>query len=412
MPDSLPSQLHPFAEAARRDFVTIVRGEGAHVWDDQGRRYVDALASLWYCNVGHGRSEIVEAVASQMRKLAAFHTFDRFANEPAEQLAAEIADLAPFPQARTFLVGSGSEAVDTALKFARLVHAREGRPERTIVVSREPSYHGVTYGAVTATGIPGNRDGWGPLLPDVRRVPYDDLDAVEAVFAAEGDRVAAVIAEPVVGAGGVLPPPPGYLEGLRRLCYAHDALLILDEVICGFGRLGAWWGADHYGVVPDMATFAKGVTSGYQPVGGLVVGARVRAAVEEPGFVLRHGHTYSGHPACCAAGLANIAILREEGLLERAVVVGERLEGGLGELCAHGLVADARGAGAVRAVGLHEGVDAVAVRDGLLERGVIARPIGASTLALCPPLVVEDDAVDQILEALGETLQAHRPGGR
>lgn len=405
MPDGLPAHLHPFAEPARTDFLRIVRGDGAYVWDDRGRRYVDALASLWYCNVGHGRAEIVEAVATQMRTLAAFHTFDRFANEPAERLAEEIAGLAPFPDARTFLVGSGSEAVDTALKFARLVHAREGQPQRTIVVSREPSYHGVTYGAVTVTGLPANRDGWGSLVPDVRRVPHDDLDAVAAIFAAEGDRVAAVIAEPVVGAGGVLPPPPGYLDGLRRLCDAHGALLVLDEVICGFGRLGAWWGADHYGVVPDMATFAKGVTSGYQPVGGVVVGRRVRAAIEEPGFVLRTGHTYSGHPAGCAAGLANIALLRSEGLLERATAIGERLARGLDALRADGLVADARGAGAVRAVDLFEDVDAVAVRDGLLGRGVIARPIGSSTIAFCPPLVIEDADLDHVVEALAATLR-------
>lgn len=404
MTEPLPAQLHPFAPPTSTDFTTIVRGEGAHVWDDRGRRYVDALASLWYCNVGHGRAEIAEAVAEQMRSLAGFHTFDRFANEPAERLAAEVAALAPLPDARVFFVGSGSEAVDSALKLARLAHARRGDAERTVIVSRRPSYHGVTYGGVTVTGLPANQDGFGPLLPDVIQVDSDDLGEAKDAFAAEGDRIAAVIAEPVVGAGGVRAPAPGYLEGLRGLCDEHGALLILDEVITGFGRLGRWWGAEHYDVTPDLVTFAKAVTSGYQPLGGVLVGARVRAAIEEDGYVLRHGHTYSGHPSCCAAGLANLGILRREGLVERAPAIGERLSGGLRELRDEGLVAEVRGDGAIWAVGLDERASAPAVRDGLLERGVIARPIGTDTVAFCPPLVIADADVDQILEALRAAL--------
>jgi putrescine---pyruvate transaminase len=403
--ERLPAQLHPFAPPTSTDFVTIVRGEGASVWDDQGRRYVDALASLWYCNVGHGREEIADAVADQMRRIAGFHTFDRFANEPAERLAAEVADLSPLPDARTFLVSSGSEAVDTALKLARLTHVRSGRPERTVIVSRRPSYHGVTYGGVTATGIGPNQEGFGPLLPDVVHVGHDDLTAAKDLFAARGTEIAAVIAEPVVGAGGVLPPAPGFLEGLRRLCDEHGALLIFDEVICAFGRLGVWWGADRYGVVPDMATFAKAVTSGYQPVGGVVVGTKVREALEQPGFVLRHGHTYSGHPAGCAAGLANLEIIRREGLVERASGVGERLSAGLRDLRTKGLVTEVRGEGAIWAVGLDEATSATTVRDGLMDRGVIARPLGTDTVAFCPPLVIEDRAIDHIVDALGETLR-------
>jgi len=395
-----PALLHPFARPARTDFLRVVRGQGAHVWDDGGRRYIDAMGSLWYCNVGHGRVEIADAVRAQLTTLDAYHLFERFTNPAAEALAERLVALAPMPGARVFLTSGGSEAVDTALKLARL--ARPGRP---LVVSRRPSYHGVTYGATTLTGLPPNQAGFGPLVGDVVQVDAHDLEATAALFAQHGDRVAAVFAEPVIGAGGVFPPAPGYLPALRELCDRHGALLVLDEVICGFGRLGTWWGAQRYGVTPDLVTFAKAVTSGYQPLGGVLVGQRVRAALEsDQELVLRTGHTYSGHPAACAAGLASLAITEREGLVERAAVVGERLAAGLDALVADGLVAEARGDGAMRAVGLHPGVDAGAVRDALLERGVIARPIGASTIAFCPPLVIDLDDVDRCTEALHDAL--------
>src|ERR1700736_2426104 len=294
-----PTFLHPFARPAADGsvFVRSGRGEGALVWADSGREYVDALGSLWYSTIGHGRREVIDAVAKQMEQLEAFHTFDRFTNEPADELCAQLAALAPMPDARVFLTSGGSESVDTAIKLARHAHASAGQPERTIVVSRTPSYHGVTYGAVSATGLPLNREGWGTLLPDVVQVPHDSLPAMEEVFATSGPRVAAVLAEPVIGAAGVIPPVPGYLEGLRDLCDRHGAFLILDEVICGFGRLGAWWGAVKYGVRPDLVTFAKAVTSGYLPLGGVLFGPAVCEPLEaDPAFVLRHGYTYSGHP--------------------------------------------------------------------------------------------------------------------
>lgn len=399
--------LHPFARPAATDFITVVTGEGARVVDDRGRSYVDAMASLWYCNIGHGRAEIADAAATQMRALAGFHTFDRFTNEPVERLAAELTALAPMPDARVFLCSGGSEAVDSALKLARIAHACAGEAERTIIISRAPSYHGVTYGGLAATGLPANQQGFGPMLPGVVQTPKDDLGAVAAVFADHPGQVAAVIAEPVVGAGGVHPPAPGYLAGLRALCDEHGALLILDEVICGFGRLGTWWGAQRYGVTPDLVTFAKGVTSGYVPLGGVVVGRRVADALEaDPAFVLRHGHTYSGHPTAAAAALAVLDITRREGLLERAEKVGERLATGLRGLVEDGLLAGVRGDGAVWAAGLHPGVDAATVRDAMIDHGVIARPIGADTISFCPPLVIEDDDIDRCHEALHAALTA------
>jgi adenosylmethionine-8-amino-7-oxononanoate aminotransferase len=401
----LPKLLHPFASPAREDFITVVRGEGALVWDDHGTEYVDALASLWYVNAGHGRREIADAVARQMASLAAFHTFDKFANEPSERLAALVAERAPVDDARVFLVNSGSEAVDTAMKLARLAHVRAGNPQRTLIVSRDRAYHGVNYGGVSAQGLPLNKEGWGALLPEVVQVPADDVEAVATIFATRGDEVAAVLAEPLQGAGGVYPPPEGYLQGLRKLCDQHGAWLIFDEVICGFGRLGTWFGADFYGVRPDLITFAKGVTSGYQPVGGVVVGRTVRQPLEaDPSFLLRHGYTYSGHPTACAAGVANLGILEGEDLLSRAVHVGRRLGEGLRSLADDGLVAEVRGEGAVYAVTIPEGRTATGVRDDLLAKGVIARPI-VDCLAFCPPLVVTDGQIDRIVDSLADCLK-------
>ena len=222
-----------------------------------------------------------------------------------------------------------------------------------MVVSRRPSYHGVTYGAMSATGLPGNQEGFGPLLPDVVQVPYDDVEALDQLAAATEGRIAAVIAEPVIGAGGVYPPPEGYLAALRERCDRWGAFLIFDEVICGFGRLGAWWGAEHFGVVPDMITFAKGVTSGYLPLGGVLVGPAVRAPLEsDPDFVLKHGYTYSGHPLPAVAAMANLDIIEREGLLERAAAIAERLGRGLADLVDGEHVVEVRGTMGIWAVGL------------------------------------------------------------
>ena len=401
--------LHPFAKPASDDFITIVRGEGAAVFDDTGKRYVDGMASLWYCNVGHGRREMADAVARQLAVLDDYNTFDIFTNEPAEDVAATVAALAPIPDARVFLTCSGSEAVDTALKLARVTHHLNGEPDRRIVVGRHNAYHGVTYGGMSVQGLPLNKEGWGPLLPDVHHVDPHEIEEAEALFTQYGERIAAFIAEPVIGAGGVYPPTEGYLLGLRKLCDEHGALLIFDEVITAFGRLGAWFASEHYGVTPDLVTFAKAVSSGYQPLGGVVVGPQVRRALEaDPDFVLRHGFTYSGHPAACVAGSENIRILREEQLLQRAGPIGEVLGGGLRRLVDDGLIAEARGEGAIWAAGMLPEVSALDVRAGLLERGVIARPIGAGTIAFCPPLVIGDDDLTRCLTALDESLRAVR----
>jgi putrescine aminotransferase len=405
--DQLPAFLHPFAApAARRgSFIDIVDGSGAEVTDGSGRRYIDALASLWYCQVGHGRVEIAEAVARQMGTLGGFHTFDRYTNPTTDALADRLVGLAPMPDTRVFFTSGGSESVETAIKLARLAQVRAGHPERTVIVSRQPSYHGVTYAAMTASGVPPNQEGFGPLLPDVVRVPYDDLDAIDALPEVQQGRVGAVMAEPVVGAGGVWPAPEGYLAGLRERCDAWGAHLIFDEVICAFGRLGSWWGAKYAGVRPDLITFAKGVTSGYLPLGGVLVGPAVRGPLEDdPAGVLRHGYTYSGHPSCAAAALANLDILEREQLLGSAARIGAHLGTGLQGLVDGEGVVEVRGTMGIWALGLGADVDATALRDALLTHGIIARPIGASTVAFCPSLVITDGQMEQCVEGARRAL--------
>ena len=397
--------LHPFARPTAGDFLCLVRGQGALVYDDAGREYVDAMASLWFCDVGHGRTEIADAVADQLRTLAAFHTFDRFTNEPAERLSEALAARAPMADARVFLTTSGSEAVDSAIKLVRAARALGGEPHRRVVIGRQGAYHGVTYGGLAVGGLPLNQQHFGPMLPDVIHVPRDEPDEVARLLRQRGDEVAAVLAEPVLGAGGVYPPAEGYLPELRRLCDESGAWLVLDEVVCGFGRLGPMWGAQRYGVRPDLVTFAKAVTSGYVPLGGVLVGAAVRERLEaDESFVLRHGHTYSGHPGACAAALANLAILEQDRLMERVPSIGGRLSDGLHELADEGLVAEVRGEGAVWAVGLADAVDGVAVYEAMISSGVIARAIGTSTIAFCPPYVITDDQLDRSVEALRRAL--------
>jgi putrescine---pyruvate transaminase len=402
--------LHAFAKPAADTsaFINIVRGEGAAIFDDTGKRYIDGMASLWYCQVGHGRTEIADAIRAQMIQLETYHTFDRFTNPAAEALAAEVVALAPMPDARVFLTSGGSESVDTAMKLARMAQVRAGHPERTVIISRTQSYHGVNYGGLSATGLPLNREGFGELLPEVVLVPQHDLDAVGAACRQNAGRVAAIISEPVQGAGGVHPPKPGYLEGLRALADQNGAYLIFDEVICGFGRLGSWWGSQHFGVTPDLITFAKGVSSGYLPLGGVLLGQAVREPLEaDADFMLRHGYTYSGHAAACAAGLANIEIMKREGLVERASHIGTRLGAGLRSLLDAGKVTEVRGEGAVWAVGLPEGVVPNTVRETMLVHGAIARPIPPSTIAFCPPLVITDDDIDLLVTALDKALSDH-----
>ena len=403
--------LHPFAKPTRERFITIARGDGALLWDAEGNELIDAMASLWYCQVGHGRPEIADAVARQMSTIEAYSCFDPFTNAPADALAERIADLTPIPDPRVFFAGSGSEAVDSAMKLARLAHVQAGHPERRLIISRVRGYHGTNYGGTSAQGLPLNKQGYGELLADVVQVPSDDIEALSMLMAEHAGTLCAVITEPIQGAAGVYPPIDGYLAEARRLCDQHGAFLIFDEVITGFGRMGTWFAADYYDVTPDMTTFAKGVTSGYQPLGGVIVGTPVREALEaDPAFMLRHGYTYSGHPTACAAALANIEIIEREGLLHEVVALGARLEIGLRALAADGVVDHVRGEVAIFGAHLHEHDDAMAVRDRMLELGVITRAIGTETITFCPPFVTTDAQVDRIVDAFATALATTHRG--
>jgi adenosylmethionine-8-amino-7-oxononanoate aminotransferase len=407
---------HPFADmrSVRDHEFVIARGEGAYVWDEDGTRYLDGTASLWNVNIGHGRQEIADAVAAQMRDLATYQTFGVFANRPALELAERLAALAPLDDPRIFLVSGGGDAIDTAGKLARRYFAAIGQPERTQLISRSQGYHG-THGLGTSIGgIPSNSEGVGPLDPDVSIVPWDSLDALAAEIERLGaERVAAVFVEPVIGAGGVLQPPSGYVEGVAALCERTGVLFMCDSVIAAFGRLGTWFGAERFGVRPDLLTFAKGVTSGYLPLGGVVVSAKVAAPFWDDGDALfRHGPTYAGHPTVCAAAMANLDIMEGEGLIDRGRELENEIGPAFAALASAPLVGEIRtGIGVLAAVAfsadtLAEVPDlATRVFAAGRERGVLVRPLG-DAVAFSPPLVITREEVEHTADVLGDALEA------
>lgn len=376
----------------------------AQLWDDKGNEYIDAIGSLWYCQIGHGRAEMAEAIAAQVSALETYSTFDPFTNPLAEAVAEKIASLSPLADSRVFLCGSGSESIDTAMKLARTAQIQSGHPERTVIITRDRGYHGTNYGGTSAQGLPLNKVGYGQLLEGVIQVDADDIEAMALAVNENKGKLAAIIAEPVQGAGGVWPSSSEYLSQLRRLCDDNGAYLIFDEVITGFGRLGTWFGAQYYGVTPDMITFAKGVTSGYQPLGGVITGQAINSAlVSDPSFFLRTGYTYSGHATVCAAALKNLEIMEREQLLQRATHVGALIENGLKALTSDGTLTGYRGAGAIWAGKLPDGMDATAVRDKMISRGVIARAI-LGVIAFCPPLVITDEQVSTVLDVFASVV--------
>lgn len=394
--------LHSFAKPSNDAFINIVRGNMAHLWDDAGHQYIDAIGSLWYSNIGHGRTEMAEAIAAQVSTLETYSTFDPFTNPLADAVAEKIASLSPINNGRVFLCSSGSEAIDTAMKLARVAQVNAGHPERTVIITRNRGYHGTNYGGTSAQGLPLNKVGYGELLEGVIQVDADDIEAMSIAIESNKGKVAAIIAEPLQGAGGVWPSTPEYLGGLRRLCDDNGAFLIFDEVITGFGRLGEWFGAIYYGVTPDIITFAKGVTSGYLPLGGVITGSAMNQALQtDPSFFLRTGYTYSGHATVCAAALKNIEIIEREGLVQRAVHIGQRIEAGLQAMTADGVITGYRGAGAIWAGILPDTLDATTVRDAMIKKGVIARSI-PNVIAMCPPLVITDEEIDTVLDVFAE----------
>ncbi|MFN5602609.1 MAG: aspartate aminotransferase family protein, partial [Acidimicrobiaceae bacterium] len=398
--------LHSFAKPSSESFINIVRGDMARLWDDAGHEYIDAIGSLWYCQIGHGRREMADAIAAQVSTLETYSTFDPFTNPLADAVAEKISSLSPLANARVFLCGSGSESIDTAMKLARVAQIQAGHPERTVIITRDRGYHGTNYGGTSAQGLPLNKVGYGTLLEGVIQVDADNIEDMARAVEENKGKLAAIIAEPVQGAGGVWPSSSEYLAQLRRICDDNGAYLIFDEVITGFGRLGTWFGAQYYGVTPDMITFAKGVTSGYQPLGGVITNGVVNdALLSDPAFFLRTGYTYSGHATVCAAALKNLEIMERENLLDRATHVGTRIEDGLRALTNDGTLTGYRGAGAIWAGKLPDGMDATVVRDTMIKRGVIARAI-PGVIAFCPPLVITDDELNTVLDVFASVVQA------
>jgi putrescine aminotransferase len=419
-----PRLWHPFADmavVAGREFV-VDRAEDVWIYDDVGRRYLDATASLWYANVGHGRPEIREAVMRQMERLETYAIFNDLANRPALELAERLARVSPLRNASVFLGSGGADAIETAAKIARRFWDAMGSPERTHLISRTNAYHGTHGFGTSLGGIPGNRDGWGPLHTHVSVIPHDSVEALRREIDLIGPaHVAAFFVEPIIGAGGVLLPPDGYLMAVADICREHGILLVVDAVICGFGRLGTWFGIERWDVVPDMLVFAKGVTSGYLPLGGVVVDESVAAPFwDEPGAaVLRHGPTYAGHAACCAAALANLDLL-EDGLLEQGRLMERPLAAALEAVGGHAAVREVRaGLGFLGAVELEP--DLLAADPGIVVRvaqavrrnGAMVRPLGAS-IAVSPPLTATAEHLELLTGALAAGLDeanAKTPAG-
>jgi putrescine---pyruvate transaminase len=407
---------HGFADMhVVKDAELVIReGDGVWVTDVAGNRYLDATAGLWYANVGFGRGEIADAVADQIRRLSAYSSFGGYTSEPTVQLAARIAAMAPVENAAVFFTSGGSESIETAAKLARRYWDVLGRPEKRVIVSRQHAYHGMAAFGTSLGGIPLNSAGYGTLVGDIVHVGVHDLDALEALFAARSAEIAAFIAEPVIGAGGVIPPQDGYFAGVQQLCRQFDVLLIADEVITGFGRTGSWWGSQRYDIQPDLITFAKGVTSGYVPLGGVIAGPRVRAPFWDepiPGAIFRHGYTYSGHATACAAAMANLDILEREDLVGRVRTLEPVLAAALGRLASAPLVGEIRTVGLTGAVQLADEVLAAnpgsidAVVAAARRHGVLTRAVRGGALQISPAFTITETEIDTMVDGFEAALR-------
>nr|WP_294517261.1 aspartate aminotransferase family protein [uncultured Rhodopila sp.] len=432
--------IHPLHFAAdNANPKLFVSAQGSILRTADGREYIDGLSGLWNVNIGHGRKELAAAAATQIETLDYASAYSGFSNEPAIRLAEKLVSLAYDTMSGVYFTTGGAESNESAFKFARYYWKRLGRPDKVKFISRRYGYHGVTMAALSATSLPGYHKMFGPMVPEFLQVappyPYrwpgngdagiEAADAVEEAILAEGaGTVAAVIAEPVMGSGGVIVPPASYWPRLRQICDRHGVLLIADEVITGFGRTGQWFGLGHWGVQPDLMSFAKGVTSGYLPLGGVIVSKAIHDVIlDAPADEkFMHAATYSGHPVCCAVALANIAILENEGLVERARVQGDRFRAGLETLSSLAAVGEVRGIGMLAAIELVEDKGSKAPAKGLgarvvaqaAERGLLFRlrgaadgpPASGDTLCFAPPLSTPEATLDRLVQIVGESIQA------
>jgi len=396
--------------------VVIASGDGAVITDTNGNEYIDATAALWYCNVGYGRREIADAVAEQLVRLHAYSSFGAYTTEATLRVSDRLAAMSPMPNSVVYLASGGSDAIDTAAKIARRYWDVIGKPERTLLVSREHGYHGMHTMGTALVGMPAMRNGYGgePFVNEIVRVPALDVEAVEKVFDQRRGEIAAYFGEPVIGAGGVIPPTESYWRDISALCKQYDVLLIADEVITGFGRMGEWWGTQRFGIQPDMVTFAKGVTSGYMPLGGVLVGEKVRAPFwDEPvaGAVFRHGYTYSGHSGAAAAALANLDIIEREDLIGRVRRLEPVLDRAVRRLAGAPMVGEIRTIGLTAAVAIDPGqlekdpATPDKVVAAALRHGVASRVLRAHAIHISPPFVISEDQIDRMVDGIGNALE-------
>jgi adenosylmethionine-8-amino-7-oxononanoate aminotransferase len=378
--------------------LVIAKGEGSYVWTEGGERLFDATASLWYCNIGHGRKEVVDAVTAQMRELEAYHTFANFSNRPAEQLTRRLQQMAPIADARVFLSSGGSDSVDAAAKLARRYWAHQGAPGRHIVVSRRSAYHGLHAFGTSLSGMEPLRAGYGgELVADTALVETNDADSLAELISEVGaESIAAFFCEPVIGTGGIIPPVANYLRSVQELCRENDILFVVDEVITGFGRLGSMFASERFGLEPDAIIFAKGVTSGYLPLGGLMIAPRLWQPFweGEDAPIFRHGLTYGGHPACCAAGLANLDILESEKLADGVAAIEAEFAQMFQSLSDLEAVTEVRTIGLLAGIELRDFDLAARVASAAIDRGLILRALPSGTLQVSPPFIAASEELE------------------
>jgi adenosylmethionine-8-amino-7-oxononanoate aminotransferase len=404
--------IHPHAVVGRpAEPVIWVRGKGALLWDIDGREYLDGTCGLWQCAVGHGREELARVAAEQMSTLEFYASFWNFANEPSIRLAARLAELSPAGLDRVFFTNGGSEGIETAIKLVRLAWHAQSRPERNVILSRRSAYHGVASASLAATGIAPLKEGFDPLPPGFVHLstpthgsdPDELVAELRSTIEEQGtDRIAAFIGEPVLGVGGMIPPPDGYWPRVQGVLREHGILLILDEVVTAYGRTGHWFGAQRYELDADVIVTAKALTSGYVPMGAVFVHDRVVDMLE--GTAFRHGFTYNGHPVGSAVALANLDVIEREGLVQRAHDVGSRMLERLRPAEELDAVAEVRGIGLMLGVELEGDRDAAPVAAGALAQGVVVRASGQK-IVMSPPLVIEEAQSDRIVDVLRTELE-------
>lgn len=421
--------IHPFTDhkaLMKKGTRVITRADGVYLWDSDGNKILDGMAGLWCVNVGYGRQELVDAATKQMRELPYYNNFFQTTHPPAIELSKALVDISPPQFNHVFFTNSGSEANDTVVRMVRHYWNLEGKPEKTVIISRENAYHGSTVAASSLGGMKGMH-AQGGILHDIEHIEQPhwyknggamDPDefglktaqALETRIREIGeDRVAAFIGEPVQGAGGVIIPPATYWPEIQQICKKYGILLIADEVICGFGRLGEWFGSDYFDIEADFMPIAKGLSSGYLPIGGLMVGDRVADTVINKGSDFNHGFTYSGHPAACAVAMENIRILKDEKIIERAKNdLSPYLQEKWLALGDHPLVGEARGIGMVGALELVKDKDTktsyqsdqnvgMICRDFCFNNGLIMRAVG-DAMIICPPLVISHSEIDELVD--------------